>query len=79
MKNIISVLVFGAAVTLSSCDDHLDTKNLYDKSQETFYSTPKDIEEAMNGVYNALFVTNIHSEEHTAANLLSDEMLGGWP
>ncbi|MGV8827238.1 MAG: RagB/SusD family nutrient uptake outer membrane protein [Breznakibacter sp.] len=77
MKNIISVLVFGAAVTLSSCDDHLDTKNLYDKSQETFYSTPKDIEEAMNGVYNALFVTNIHSEEHTAANLLSDEMLGG--
>lgn len=77
MRNIFNILVVGAVVVCSSCDDHLDTKNLYDKSQETFYSSPKDISEAMNGVYNALFVNGIHSDEHTAANLLSDEMLAG--
>lgn len=77
MKNIIKLAVFGALVLSSSCDDHLDTENLYDKSQDTFYSTPTDINEAMNGVYNALFVDGVHSNEHVAANLLSDEMLGG--
>jgi starch-binding outer membrane protein, SusD/RagB family len=77
MKNIFKIGVVGAIVLFSSCNDLLDTENLYDKSQETFYSTPTDIDEAMNGVYNALFVDGVHSEEHVAANLLSDEMLGG--
>jgi hypothetical protein len=52
-------------------------ENLYDKNLDTFYKTPQDINEAMNGVYNALFVNGVHSNEHLAANLMSDLMLGG--
>ncbi|MCU4156447.1 RagB/SusD family nutrient uptake outer membrane protein [Carboxylicivirga sp. A043] len=77
MKKIIYSMVIGAIVLLSGCEDHLDTENLYDKNLSTFYKTPTDIDEAMNGVYNALFVDGVHSNEHLAANLLSDVMLGG--
>ncbi|MBS2211420.1 RagB/SusD family nutrient uptake outer membrane protein [Carboxylicivirga mesophila] len=77
MKKIIYTVVIGLVAIISSCDDHLDTDNLYEKSLDTFYRTPTDIEEAMNGVYNALFVGGVHSNEHVAANLMSDVMLGG--
>ncbi len=77
MKKIIYSIGIGALLIMSSCDDHLDTVNLYEKNLETFYRTPTDIKEAMNGVYNTLFVDNPHSEEHLAANLLSDYMFGG--
>jgi len=70
-------MVIGVMAIMSSCDDHLDTDNLYEKNLDTFYSTPTDIEEAMNGVYNALFVTGVHSNEHVATNLMSDIVLGG--
>lgn len=76
MKKILYTLVVGAMVLASSCEEHLDTDNLYEKSLETFYKTPTDIKEAMNGVYNALFVNGIHSDEHLAASLMSDLMLG---
>ncbi|SMO69605.1 Starch-binding associating with outer membrane [Saccharicrinis carchari] len=78
MKKIIYSMLIGVmAITTSSCEDHLDTDNLYQKNVETFYKTPTDIDEAMNGVYNALFVNGIHSDEHIAANLLSDIVLAG--
>ncbi|WP_236994927.1 RagB/SusD family nutrient uptake outer membrane protein [Christiangramia fulva] len=44
---------------------------------ETYYKTPTDIEEAMAGVYNALYTPNVFSNETIAANLMSDMMLGG--
>ncbi len=77
MKKLVYTIAVGAMILVSSCEDLLDTKNLYDKNLETFYRTPTDIDEAMNGVYNALFVSGVHSNEHVAANLLSDLMLGG--
>jgi starch-binding outer membrane protein, SusD/RagB family len=77
MKKIIYSMVIGAMILASSCQDLLDTENLYEKNLNTFYKTPTDINEAMNGVYNALFVDGPHSNEHLAANLLSDVMLGG--
>jgi hypothetical protein len=77
MKKILYSLAVGVMVLAGSCEEHLDTDNLYEKNLETFYQTPTDIKEAMNGVYNALFVNNIHSDEHLAASLLSDVMLGG--
>src|SRR5690606_6856385 len=65
-------------VMATSCSESLlDTENLYEKSLEDFYKTPKDIDEAMSGVYNALYVDGPHSDELIAANLLSDMMLGG--
>jgi hypothetical protein len=77
MKKILFSIAMGALVLVSGCEDHLDKENLYDKSLETFYRTPQDINEAMNGVYSSLFVDGAHSNEHLAANLLSDVMLGG--
>ena len=78
MKKLIYLIFFAGLVLASGCSqDFLDTDNLYGKSLETFYSTPQDINEAMAGVYNAIYTTNVHSEESVAANLMSDMMLGG--
>ncbi len=77
MKNILYLAAATTMLSITSCDDFLDTDNLYGKSLETFYKTPTDMEEAMAGVYNAIYTTNIHSNESLAANLLSDMMLGG--
>lgn len=76
MKKYLILLIIGVAF-LNSCTEHLDRTNLYEKNLETFFSTPQEINEAMNGVYNALFVNGVHSNEHCATNLLSDIMLGG--
>lgn len=78
MKKLIYVTFIAAFVLATSCSqDYLDTDNLYGKSLETFYSTPQDISEAMAGVYNAIYTTNVHSNESVAASLMSDLMLGG--
>lgn len=78
MKKLIYITFFAGLVLASGCSQSfLDTDNLYGKSLETFYSTPQDIEEAMAGVYNAIYTPNVHSDEAVAANLMSDMMLGG--
>lgn len=77
MKKVIYFITFVGMVFLTSCEKELDTENLYGKNLESYYKTPKDIEEAMAGVYNAIYTPNIHSNEALAANLMSDMMLGG--
>ncbi len=78
MKKLIYTISTVVLLLTSSCgDDFLDTQNLYQKSLENYYQTPTDIDEAMGGVYNTLYVGGVHSNEHLAANLLSDLMLGG--
>lgn len=78
MKKLIYITFFAGLILASGCSqDLLDTDNLYGKSLETFYSSPQDIEEAMAGVYNAIYTPNVHSNEAIAANLMSDMMLGG--
>ncbi len=77
MKKISLMIITATALLFGSCEDMLDTRNLYQKDLGNFYRTPTDITEAMGGVYNALYVGGAHSEEHIAANLLSDVMLGG--
>jgi starch-binding outer membrane protein, SusD/RagB family len=77
MKKIFYIIVATTALLVCGCEDFLDTRNLYQKDLNNFYKTPTDITEAMGGVYNALYVGGIFSEEHIAANLLSDYMLGG--
>ena len=64
-------------VATSSCEDYLDSDNLYGKSLDTYYSSPTDIEEALAGVYNAIYVVTPEGSEPIAANLMSDMMLGG--
>jgi hypothetical protein len=77
MKKIIFIIVATIALLISGCEGFLDTRNLYQKDLGNFYKTPTDITEAMGGVYNALYVGGVFSEEHLSANLMSDEMLGG--
>ena len=72
MKKIISLIIATTALLVIGCEGFLDTRNLYQKDLTNFYKTPTDITEAMGGVYNALYVAGVHSEEHLAANLLSD-------
>lgn len=75
-KIIITSLII--LVGLTSCNtDFLDQENLFEKDLNSFYQTPQDIEEAMSGVFNALYVGGVHSNEHVTANLLSDMMLAG--
>ena len=77
MKKIIFFIIAATALLVSGCEDFLDTRNLYQKDLTNFYKTPTDINEAMGGVYNALYVGGVFSEEHLSANLMSDYMLGG--
>src|SRR5512133_94797 len=77
MKKILSLIIATTALLVIGCEGFLDTRNLYQKDLTNFYKTPTDITEALGGVYNALYVGGAHSEEHLAANLLSDYMLGG--
>ncbi|MDR6846254.1 RagB/SusD family nutrient uptake outer membrane protein [Flavobacterium granuli] len=77
MKKIIYILAISAIFVATSCSDYLDSENLYGKNTSNFYKTPTDINEAMAGVYNAIYLPNPMSEEQIAANLLDTGMLGG--
>jgi len=77
MKKIIYYISIAVMFITIGCSDFLDTENLYEKDLDNFYSSPQDIEEAMSGVYNALYMPGVHSMEGLAANLMSDMMLGG--
>jgi hypothetical protein len=77
MKKLIFIIVAATALLISGCEGFLDTRNLYQKDLTNFYKTPTDITEAMAGAYNALYVNGVFGEEHLAANLMSDYMLGG--
>ena len=78
MKKIKYFIAISAMIIATGCGDkYLDTENLYGKSLESYYKTPTDIEEAIAGVYNAIYTPNVHSNETMAANLMSDMMLGG--
>ena len=79
MKKLILSIALGLVVIISSCDDHIETKNLFQKSTDNYYRTPTDIEEALSGVYNSLYVqtgTGI-ADEHIAASLMSDLVFSG--
>ncbi len=77
MKKLKYFIAITTLVVVSSCGDkYLDTDNLYEKSLETYYKSPTDIEEAMAGVYNAIYLPGVWTEP-LSANLMSDMMLGG--
>nr|WP_294925334.1 RagB/SusD family nutrient uptake outer membrane protein [uncultured Flavobacterium sp.] len=77
MKNIKYLIAISSAIFAVSCNDYLDNDNIYEKNLDTYYKSPTDINEAMAGVYNAIYTVNIHSEEQMAANLMDNMMLGG--
>lgn len=76
MKKLKYFLAISTIFVVTSCGDYLDSENLYGVSLETFYKTPTDINQAMSGVYNAMYTNNVLSEEQMAANLMDNMMLG---
>lgn len=77
MKKLIQIIAVALLTFTTSCDDHLDTKNLYSVSSDNYYKTPEQINEAMAGVYNALYAPDAVSDEHLIAELLSDVVFSG--
>ena len=67
MKKLIYIVAVSAALVATSCTDYLDTENIYGLNTEVFYKTPDDINAAISGIYNAIYVNNVHSEEQIAA------------
>ena len=74
MKKIIYFIATATLFVATSCTDYLDSENLYGKSLETYYKTPTDIEEAMAGVYNAIYT----SQYITGATLRIDGASSLW-
>ncbi|EKF55639.1 RagB/SusD domain-containing protein [Galbibacter marinus] len=78
MKKIIYTLSVVATAFIVSCSQEFtDTDNLYEKGLDNYYSRPQDIDEAMAGVYHALYSADAMNDESISANLLSDMMFGG--
>lgn len=79
MKKYIvnAVLALSAALTGTGCSGVLDSENIYGKDLNNYYSNPTEVKEALNGIYNAIYVADVKSEEAVAANLFDDLMLGG--
>src|SRR5690554_2831216 len=78
MKKLIYIVSVAVLTLVAGCgDDFLDTQNRYAKDLETFYQNPQDIDEAMAGIYNAMYTPDVFSQEGISANLLSDMVLGG--
>ncbi|PIB37351.1 glycan metabolism protein RagB [Reichenbachiella sp. 5M10] len=78
MNRIQYIIAVVMLLVLAGCDDSfLEAENRYGLNTDTYYKTPDDMDAAVSGIYNALYVNGVHSDEHLAANLLSDLMLGG--
>lgn len=78
MKKILyTISIITTALLVSCSQEFTDTDNLYEKSFENYYSRPQDIDEALGGIYSALYMPDIYSDEAVTANLLSDFVLGG--
>jgi len=80
MNRIISIAAAAMLLLTASCEDFLDEKNLFDKSLDNYYKTPKDIQEALAGAYEPLYVEDAVNDEFVASGLMSDIQLpGGGP
>ncbi|MFI3285840.1 MAG: RagB/SusD family nutrient uptake outer membrane protein [Rikenellaceae bacterium] len=81
MKNISKILLgtvaFVGSLATVGCSDLLDSTNIYEKDMESFYNSKADMDQALNGVYNSLFVSNAMSEMHITSSIQSDLMLAG--
>jgi hypothetical protein len=73
MKKIIYLATIFIGLLVSGCTDFLNTRNLFEKNTENFYRTPTDVNEALRGVYSALY----SDAEQLVATVLEDLTLGG--
>lgn len=67
----------GLLLFVGCSESFLDTKNLYQKSDESYYSTPHDIEEALTGAYACLGINAGNNNPFIVSDLMSDDCFGG--
>lgn len=84
MKKIYLLGFIAAALTFSSCEDFLDSKNYTSKDSSNFPATEEDVNQMVSSVYKSAFYQQWqgdygnNSEKYFAyANLASDDMYGG--
>jgi hypothetical protein len=79
MKNIKYILLFLAAIILSSCGkDFLDTEPITEKTDGNYYSNPQEANEALTGCYDALQLIYAGGVAlPVAADVMSDLTFGG--
>ncbi|MBN2273442.1 MAG: RagB/SusD family nutrient uptake outer membrane protein [Bacteroidales bacterium] len=78
MRKIKYLAGIVAAIIMMSCgDDFLDTKNLYEKLDVDYYSTPEEIEEALTGAYASLPIDAGMNNPILISEILSPDRLGG--
>jgi len=71
MKAKYLLSIFISILTLSSCKKYLDVKPTDFTTPETFYESPKDLDQALTGVYSSLNNTGTYSR-----NLVFDLAFG---
>jgi hypothetical protein len=78
MKKTIYLSILSIFLLFSCAEDFLTQKNLYEKSDESYYQTPEDIEEALAGAYSSI---PMHGEARNipiiVAKLMSDDAFAG--
>ncbi|MBN1415407.1 MAG: RagB/SusD family nutrient uptake outer membrane protein [Bacteroidales bacterium] len=78
MKTIKYLTIIAITLVAISCTDNfLDTKNLYQKTDESYYKTPEDIEEALAGAYAAVPLDAGNNNPFIVSELMSDDCFGG--
>jgi hypothetical protein len=78
MKKICYIIFIAIAFLSAGCTENfLDSKNLYQKSDESYYRTPADIEEALAGAYAAVPLDAGNNNPFIVAELMSDDCFGG--
>ncbi|MBN1115998.1 MAG: RagB/SusD family nutrient uptake outer membrane protein [Bacteroidales bacterium] len=77
MKKIIYFPVILLLVLLTGCEDFLTQKNLYEKSDESYFSSPEDVDEALTGAYAAIPNPAGNNNPFIVAKLMSDDAFGG--
>lgn len=78
MNKLLYIPFFIAALFFTGCDDDfLVQKNLTDVSDETYYKTPVQIQEALIGAYACLPADEGVNNSILISNLMSDDCFGG--
>ncbi|MBS2211954.1 RagB/SusD family nutrient uptake outer membrane protein [Carboxylicivirga mesophila] len=79
MNKILYISIIAASLILmTGCgDEFLNRENLYEKNLETYYETPKDVDEALIGAYSRLTVDAGINHPMLLANVLSDDCYSG--
>ena len=76
MKKIF-LIVIALTTLMTSCNKFLSSENIYGKDLDSFYSNPKEINEALGALYTSMYGVDYGGDESMMANALDDITLGG--